>query len=82
MQVGRRLDVDGDPVRPGAREVVHVSLGPLDHQMDIDEPAHRVNPLDDRVHGQRAERDRRDEMAVHDIDVDHPRPGSQDLVHL
>ena len=41
-----------------------------------------VDPLGERVHDQRAERDRRHEVTVHHVDVDHPGAGREHLLDL
>ena len=39
VKVGARLDVDGDPVRAGRREVLEVPLGLDDHQVHVERRA-------------------------------------------
>jgi hypothetical protein len=39
--MGRGLGVHRDDVRPGAREVRHLSLGAFDHQVDVKQRARR-----------------------------------------
>ena len=58
------------------------SLGPLDHQVDVDRAAGVVDLVGDRRRDQRADRDRRDEVAVHDVDVDHAGAGVDHLADL
>jgi hypothetical protein len=55
------------------REVWDVTFGALDHQVHVDDPTRVVHLVGQRVDDQRAHRDRRHEMAVHDVDVDRPR---------
>ena len=77
VHVRRRLHVQRDPVRPGVRERLHVALRALDHQVHVDDRAGRVHLLGDRLHDERAHRDRRHEVPVHHVDVDdraRPRP--------
>ena len=73
VQVRRRLGVDGDRVGAGARELGDLALGPLDHQVHVEHAAGRVDLLGERGDDQRPDRDRRDEVAVHHVDVDHAR---------
>ena len=56
--------------------------GSLDHQVDVEDAAGLVDPVGDRGGDQRPDRDRRDEVAVHDVDVDHPRTGVHHLADL
>ncbi len=78
VDVGGRLGVEGDGVRAGAGELGDLALGRVDHEVDVElgvEVAQRLH--DDRPH-----RDRRDEVAVHDVDVDHRRARGEDLGDL
>src|SRR3712207_8052824 len=50
------------------------SLRALDHQVDVEHRGGRQR-LAQRGDDHRAERDRRDEVAVHHVAVDEPRPG-------
>jgi hypothetical protein len=68
--VWRGFDVDGDVVGARLREVCDVTLGAVDHQVDIDERTRGVDLLGERVDDQRAHADRRHEVPVHDVDVD------------
>ena len=68
--VGARLDEVGD-----------VALGPLDHQVDVEDGLGRQR-LAQRADDDRAEGDRRDEVAVHHVAVDEPRAGGHDLLDL
>ena len=54
----------------------------LDHQVDVDGAARVVDLVGDRARDQRPDRDRRDEVAVHHVDVDHPRAGGHHLLDL
>ena len=82
MDVRCRLHVDRDAVGARLDEVLHLALGPLDHQVHVDDRAGGVDLLRERLHGVRAEGDRRHEVAVHHIDVNHACPGSEHLRHL
>ena len=82
VELRRGFEVHRDVVRPGARDVAHVALGLLDHQVSVDDAPGVVNSIRDGLNDHRSERDGRDEMAVHHVDMDHPRAGRQHLVHL
>ena len=56
---------------PALANAVDVALGALDHQVHVDHRARGVDLLGDRLDDERAHRDRRDEVAVHHVDVDH-----------
>ena len=75
VDVRRRLGVHGDHVGAGLRERLDLPLGPLDHQVAVEDPAARVDEVADRLDDQRPDRDRRDEVPVHHVDVDHLRAG-------
>jgi hypothetical protein len=82
MDVRGRLDVDRDAVGSGADEVGDLAFRPIDHQVHVD---HRTGGVDAVGQGRnhvRAERDRRDEVAVHDVDVDDAGASRQYLVDL
>ena len=67
---------------PAFAKSVDVALGPLDHQVHVDEPARLVDLLGQRVDDQRAHADRRHEVAVHDVDVDGAGAGVEHRVDL
>src|SRR5919204_269004 len=72
------LDVDDDVARAGPGELRHVALGTLDHEVDVEqdvEVAQRLDRLGTHRH-------RRDEVAVHDVDVDDLGAGVDDVAHL
>src|SRR5678815_4880303 len=66
MQVRRDFRVNREPARPGPREILEVLLGLHHHQMYVDGEG-RQSPY--RLDHLRAEREVRDEAAVHDVDV-------------
>ena len=70
------------PSAPGLGEGLHVALGPLDHQVDVEDRLRAVDLLGERLDHERAHRDRRDEVAVHDVDVDDGGAGVQHDLHL
>ena len=82
VDVRRRLELDRDRVGAGLRELRHLALGPLDHQVTVEHSPGLVNLVADRLDDHGADRDRRDEVAVHDVDVDSPRAGLHDRAHL
>ena len=67
---------------PGRGELVDLAPRALDHQVDVERAAGVVDLVGDRGDDQRADRDRRDEVAVHDVDVDHPGAGVDHLGDL
>ena len=70
MQVGRRLDVDGD-ILHAAEIAIESVLRLFDHEMDVERQVRRAAQRFD--HG-RSEREGGDEPAVHDVHVDHVGP--------
>jgi len=82
IRVWRRLAMEGDRVGAGGGEGLDVALRRLDHQVDVDRAAGGVDPVGDRGRDQRSDRDRRDEVAVHHVEVDHPRAGVHHLLDL
>ena len=82
VSVGVGLEVEGDAVgaRPG--ELGDLIGGALDHQVDVERAAGLVDLVGDRARDQRPDGDRRDEVAVHDVDVDQPRAGGHHLGDL
>ncbi len=82
MQVRGRLGVNGDAVGARARDIAHLALGTLDHHVDVDQAAGVVDQVRDRADDDRAERDRRHEVPVHHVDMDHPRTGVEHVLDL
>jgi hypothetical protein len=82
VDVGVGLQVRGDAVGAGAGELLHVLRGAVDHQVDVDGAAGVVHLVGDRCGGERAHGDRRDEVPVHDIDMDDPGAGIHHLGDL
>ena len=78
-QIGHRLGVHVDEVGARAREVLQVAVGLDDHQVEIERNRRR---LADRLHDRGTQRDVRDELAVHDVDVDHVGARRRDRLHL
>ena len=70
--------------RIGARldELDRLMLGTLDHQVDVEHRAHIAGLLGERGDHDGADGDRRHEMPVHDVDVDHARTGGENLSYL
>ena len=79
MEVRARFGMDGDDVGAGLGEGVEEGVDRRDHQMDV-ERLGRVRA--ERLHHRRADGDVRDEMAVHDVDVDPVGAGLVDRAHL
>ena len=77
-----RLEVEGDRVGAGLGEGLDLALRLLDHQVDVERAAGVVDLVGDRGGDQRPDRDRRDEMAVHHVEVDHPGAGVHHLGEL
>ena len=73
--VRRGLGVERDRVGAGLHELGDVALGALDHQVHVEHRPRRVRLLAQRGHDQRPDRDRRHEVPVHHVHVDHPRAG-------
>ena len=74
--------MDVDRIGAGRREVGDVTLGPVDHEVYVEPAAGGVDRVAQRLHDQRPDRDRRDEVPVHDIDVDDAGAGIHDRGHL
>ena len=74
--------MDRDAVGARLREGLDLISGPLDHQVDVQRTSGGVHPVCDRARHEGADRDRRDEPPVHDVDVDHPRACGHHLVDL
>src|SRR2546423_1449047 len=64
---------------PATKSVAPASAhGPADHQVDVEDHVEIAQGLD----GVRAHRQRRHEVPVHDVDVDHARADRDDLFDL
>ncbi len=63
--------MDGDHVGAGLGERLDLALGALDHQVAVEDSAAGVDQVADRLRDQRSDRDRRDEVPVHRVHVDH-----------
>ena len=82
VRVGIGLQVDRDAVGAGVGECLHLLGGTLDHEMHVQDSPCGVHVVGDRRGDERADRDRRDEVAVHDVDVDDPRARCHHVAHL
>ena len=80
--VGVGLEVERDAIGARAGELGDLIGRALDHQVDVDRAAGLVDLVGDRARDQRPDGDRRDEVAVHHVDVDHPRAGGHHLGDL
>ena len=77
-QVRGRLGVHGDDPRTGAREIAHIALRPVDHQVDV----HRQRPLRRRLEHRQSKRKVRHKAAIHDVEVQIVRAGARHAVDL
>ncbi len=77
-----RLEVEGHAVAARLRERLEVLRRMLDHQVHVDSRAGAVDPLGDRLQDDRPHRDRLDEMAVADVEVEDVHAGIEQLVDL
>ena len=73
VHVRCRLGLDRDRVGARGGELLDLALRVLDHQMAVENAARGMDLFADGLHDHRADRDRRDEVAVHHVDVNHPR---------
>ena len=73
VRVAGRLRVKADRVGAGLGEIRDLPVGVFDHQVAVEDAAGVVDLVGDRGDDQRPDRDRRDERAVHHVDVDDPR---------
>ena len=76
------LDVEGDAVAAGARDLRDVPLGVVDHEVAVEHAAPLVHEAGDRLQDDRADRDRLDEVAVADVEVEDARAGVEQLLDL
>ena len=67
IQMTRRFIVDRNGVRAGLHECRHVALRVFDHEMDIQM---QLGGFANRLDHRRADRQVRDEMPVHHVDVE------------
>ena len=73
MEVARALHVHGEPVRSRVGEGLEIATGLRDHEMRLERKAgHPTKRADD----DRADRDVRHEVPVHDVDVNPVRPAA------
>ena len=72
-QVGSCLRVKGHRVGARPDELRDLAHGTLDHEVDVDHRARLADLLGEPGDDQRTDRDRRDEVTIHHIDVDHAR---------
>ncbi len=80
VHVRSGLPVHGDRVRAGVGEVLDVALGALDHQVHVEHPAASCTCSRSAFTISGPDRDRRHEVAVHHVHVDHPRAGVHHLL--
>ena len=72
------LHVDAEGVRTRSDEVVHVLVGALDHEVHREEPSTLVHRRRHRPEHGGTDGEIGDEVAVHDVDMDHPHSGIHD----
>jgi hypothetical protein len=82
VHVRRGLDVHGDRVGPRRGEALDEALRPLHHQVNVEPAPGLLHRLPDRFDHRKADRDRRHEVPVHDVDMDDPRAGVHDRPNL
>ena len=73
MQVWQHLDVNREHRRAGFREGLEILVRVRDHEVDVER---HVGDALDAPHDGRADREIRDEMAVHDIHMNQVRPAA------
>ena len=72
-----RLVVERDAVAAGLRDRLEVLRRALDHQVHVDRAAERVDERRDRLQHDRPHRDRLDEVAVADVEVEDAAAGDE-----
>lgn len=82
VDMRRGLGVDRDHVGASGGERIDVPLGPLHHEVHVEQRAGGVDLLADGVDDQSTDRDGRDEAPVHDVDVDHAGARAEDRGEL
>ena len=82
VDVRRGLGVERDVVGARPWRTRDLALGALDHQVHVDQRAGGVDAVGERGDDERPHRDRRHEVAVHDVDVDDARAGVEHLADL
>ena len=80
--VAHRLVVERDAVTARGRDWLEVLGGALDHQMHVDHTAVPVDQRRDRREDDRAHRDRLDEVAVADVEMEDAAFGREQLFDL
>ena len=76
------LEVHGDRVGAGLGELLDLPFGALDHEVHVEHAARPLHLAGERFHDQRADGDRRNEVAVHHIHMDNARTGVHHLGHV
>ena len=77
-----RLEVERHTVSARGSDRFEVFRRALDHQMHVDDPIRVVDQRRDRLQHDRAHRDRLDEVAVADVEVEDAATGGEQLVDL
>jgi hypothetical protein len=78
----RGLGMEGHRLSAGVHELAHLPLGTFDHQMHLEHRARLAHLLGQRGHDERSDGDRRHEVTVHDVDMDHACTRVQHLPDL
>ena len=79
MHVRPRLDVHGDDVGAGVGKRLEIGIAWRDHQMHVE---HFLGVRAQRLHHAGADRDIRNEMPIHHVDVDPIGAGVIDRAYL
>ena len=82
LRIVARLVVKRDARAAGFADRLEVALGILDHQVAVDRALVLEDHRRDRLEHDRPDRDRRDEMAVTDVEVEDARAGAQQGLDL
>ena len=76
-EVVRHLVVEGDAVAAGCGDLLEVARRVVDHQVAVDAPPAAWIDRRDRAQDDRPDRDRRDEVAVADVEVEDADAGAR-----
>ncbi len=82
VHVRRGLPVHDQRVGSRGGELVDAPLRALDHEVNVEDSAAVVDEVSEGIDDQRSDRDRRHEVAVHHVHVDHASAGIHHLLDL
>ena len=82
VEVVARLDVNRNGVAARRRDRLEVLLRRLGHQVAVDHAVHPMDLLRDRLQHDRADRDRLDEVAVANVEVEDANAGAHQRLDL